>query len=483
MGTTYDWAAVADFVGRDAELDELDRWWKDPDPTPVSLYGRRRCGKSWLSRRFAHGKPAVILVARRTAPGTQLADFADRLEPVLGVRPDLSSLQDLFRVIYRAAREHRTLVVIDEFPYLLPTTEVEIDRELSAIAAVMEEERDESRLKLILCGSLVSQMESLLAERGPLHGRLRPLQLQPLVFSEARAFLTGLEPLSQFERFAIAGGMPRYLTALGSQDSLDDVLCQRVLNPNSALWDEGRAVLEQELREPKVYFSLLEELSTGDKRSAELAAALRSDAQRLSKYLHVLESMRLIRRRVPIGVEPNSRNGQWHLLDPFLRFWFRFVFPFQDDLESGLPGRRLYATEVEPTLNSHVAGEFEEFCRGWTRATQPVTTVGSWWGASLHELRRSGTRSTEEIDVVGRARGRVTLIGEARWRNSQMDLDYVQEIEDYKLSALRQSGLKVTARPTILLFSRGGYSPALRAAADERDDLVLVDVVEALQRD
>lgn len=188
MSTTYDWAAVADFVGRDAELGELDRWWKGSDPTPVSLYGRRRSGKSWLFRRFAHGKPAVILVARRTAPGTQLADFADRLEPVLGVRPDLSNLEDLFRIIYRAARKHRMLVVIDEFPYLLPTTEVEIDRELSAVAAVMEEERDQSRLKLILCGSLVSQMESLLAERGPLHGRLRPLQLQPLGFSEARAF-------------------------------------------------------------------------------------------------------------------------------------------------------------------------------------------------------------------------------------------------------------------------------------------------------
>ena len=84
--------------------------------------------------------------------------------------------------------------------------------------------------------------------------------------------------------------------------------------------------------------------------------------------------------------------------------------------------------------------------------------------------------------MVGRARGRVTLIGEARWRNSQMDLDYLREIEVFKLPALRQSGLTVTAKLTILLFSRSGYTPGLRAAAAAREDLVLVDIAEALQR-
>jgi predicted GTPase len=31
------------------------------------MYGRRRVGKSWLLRRFAHGKPAVILSSERLA--------------------------------------------------------------------------------------------------------------------------------------------------------------------------------------------------------------------------------------------------------------------------------------------------------------------------------------------------------------------------------------------------------------------------------
>ncbi|MDX6204468.1 MAG: uncharacterized protein QOF39_525 [Frankiales bacterium] len=476
----FHWPSVEEFVDRSDELAALRQWWDSSERMPVLLYGRRRCGKSWLFRRFAHGLPAVVLVARRTAPGAQLEDFAHRLEPLLGVRPALGSLAELFRVLYRAAADEKILVVIDEFPYLLPTTEAETERELTAIASVMEEERESSQLKLLLCGSVVAQMESLLAERGPLHGRLHALQLQAVPYPQARLFLPGLDPLQQFERYAVAGGMPRYLRVLGGPSSLAEVLRERVLNPNAALWDEARTILEQELREPKVYFGILQALASGDKDSAEVVAAIRSDASRVSKYLLVLQQMRLVERRLPAGAAPSSRAGHWHLRDPFLRFWFRFVFPFQDDLEAGLSSRDLYETEVAPLLNDHIGPEFEEYCRRWTRATQSVTQVRSWWGPAANTYRRDGSRSSEEIDIVGTARARVKVIGEARWRNSAMDLGYLRDLETYKLPALRQTGLKIDQRPVILLFSRGGYSPSLVNEAASREDLVLVDVPSAL---
>lgn len=480
MTLVFDWPSVGEFVDREDELAALEEWWGDTDRTPLSLYGRRRCGKSWLFRRFAHGKPAVVLVAKRVSPGQQLSDFADRLAPLLGVRPAIDSLADLFRIIYRAASKEKLLIVIDEFPYLLPVNNSEIDRELTIIAAVMEEERDSSKLKLLLCGSLVAQMESLLAERGPLHGRLRPMRLQPVPYEEARLFLPSLtDPLDVFERFAIAGGMPRYLTVLGKPVALADVICEWVLNPNAALWDEGKTLLE-ELREPKVYFAVLQALASGDKDSGDLVNSLRMDAQRVSKYLRVLEEMRLVDRRLPAGADAASRSGHWHLRDPFLRFWFRFVFPFQDDLESGLSGRTLYDSEVEPVLNDHVGKEFEEYCRSWTRANYKVTRVDSWWGPSINSLRRTGARSSEEVDIVGTARGKVAILGDVRWRKSAMDVGYLSDIETYKLPALRQSPLKVVVTPTILLFSRGGYTAGLVEAASKRSDLVLVDVPRQL---
>ncbi len=477
---TFTWTAVDEFLGRGEELAELERWWDSEERMPMSVHGRRRCGKSWLMLKFADGKRAVPLTAMRTAPGAQLDDFAERLTPLLGVRPALGSLAELFRALYRAAHDVKLLVILDEFPYLLPFTQAEVERELTAIAAVMEAERDDSKLKLVLCGSLIGQMESLMAERGPLHGRLRSMRVQAVPFSQARLYLPTDGVLDQFERYAVAGGMPRYLSALAGPDPLDARIIERVLNPNAALWDEARAVLEQELREPKTYFAVLRELASGDKDTGEIASALRSDAQRTSKYLSTLEAMRLIDRKLPLGASTDSRSGHWHLRDPFLRFWFRFVFGFQADLESGLPGRQLYDNEIAPEFNDHVAPEFEAFCRQWVRANTRATKVGAWWGLSLNAYRKDGTRSTEEIDIVGTTRGVVSVVGEARWRNSRMDVSYLNDIDAYKIPALRQAGMRMAKDMDLMLFSRGGYTPGLVDAAAQRPNLTLLDATSVL---
>jgi uncharacterized protein len=475
----YSWPLVDEFLDREDELARLEEWWASSERMPVNLYGRRRVGKSWLLRRFAHGKPAVILASERLAPGTQLARFATLLEPGLGVRPEIPDIATLFRVAFRLAARSKMLVLIDELSWLLPTAEAEVERVLSSIQAVMEEERERSRLKLVLCGSSISQMQALMSERGPLHGRLTPLEIRPLRYREAHAFLGTLDPVRGIERYAIAGGMPRYLSELGTGE-LRHVICTRVLDRNGPLWNEARVVLEQELKQPGVYFSILEQLATGEKNIEEIASGARIENAVVSRYLSALGELRIVRRRLPVGAHGSSRGGHWELSDPFFRFWFRFVFPFQADLEAGLRPDDLWESRVKPSLGDHVAPVFEDLCRDWARATYGRTAqrFGSWWGNARNDLRRTGERTTEEIDIVGTARGRVTLIGECRWRDKKMDGDLLKELDDFKLPALRQAGFKIDGDLQVLLFSRGGYSSAVERASVADERLRLVDVAE-----
>lgn len=477
----FSWPLVSEFLDRAEDLARLGDWWQSPDRRPLALIGRRRVGKSWLFRRFADGKPSILLVAEQLPRGAQLTRFADEMEQALGIRPDLPDLAALFRAVYRAARAQKLLVVIDEFPLLLGSNAARARQALSLIQAVLEEERDESKIKLVLCGSHVGQMEALFGERNPMHGRLIRAEVRPLQFGEALEFLSSLDPVTAFERYAVTGGMPLYLDRL-ARGSARAAISGQVLDRNGALWNEGRAILEQELREPRVYFGILEQLASGEKELSEIARPLRMETNAVAKYLTTLVDLRIVRRRQPLGARVTARSGHWHLTDPFLRFWFRFVFPFQAGLESGLRPGDLYDAEVAPGLASHVSPVFEDWCRQWLRSTRghKATMVDSWWGNAASRSRRTGERFSEEIDAVGTLRNRVSLIAECKWTRKQLDAGIVWELDNYKVPALQDAGFKFTDGLSIVLFSKAGYSKSLSDLAKTDRRIELVNVPEEL---
>ena len=254
------------------------------------------------------------------------------------------------------------------------------------------------------------------------------------------------------------------------------------LDRNGALWNEARTVLEQELREPKVYFTLLTQLASGDKELGEITSRARLSPSQASKYLSVLENMRIVRRRLPVLATKETRGGQWHLDDSFFRFWFRFVFPYQDDLENGLRAADLFSGEVKPALADHVAPMFEDWARDWVRGRfgSRASSVGAWWGPSLHNLRRTGERSTEEIDVVGVGRGKVTVVGEAKWQERMLGASILADLRDHKLPALAQAGFKFANDVDVVLLAKSGYTEDLKEVESADPHLHLVDVAADL---
>jgi AAA+ ATPase superfamily predicted ATPase len=212
-------------------------------------------------------------------------------------------------------------------------------------------------------------------------------------------------------------------------------------------------VLEEELRTPGTYYSLLEELSTGRKSLSNLATALGRKTTDLQGYLRTLGEMRIVQRVAPVTAREAERNHRYRLADDFMRFWFRFVFPFQEDLKTGLPPVALYDDEIADALADHVSPTYEALCRSWILRTARATRVGSWWGNALNHHRRAGTRQTEEIDLVG-----------------------LRDLETYKVPAMRQAKVRFAKDgPQIVLISKSGFKAGLVSLARQRDDLQLVD--------
>lgn len=476
MAEPYVFPSIDAFRDRREELAAIEAWFADDrEWRAMTLYGRRRAGKSWLFRAFAHGREADIFVASTRALADQLAGFSETLERD-GERPALPNLESFFRLLYRRARDSRRLAIIDELPYLW-TAEKELP---SILLKVMEEEAASSHLKLLVAGSHVGIMERLLAERGPLHDRLRPLRVRALDFWRAKEILGDGDPMQLLTAYAIAGGLPRYLAELAGERDPVARLVALALDPHGSLFDEPRSVLAQELDVPHTYFSILAVLARGPQAWGEISKGSRVETDRLGKYLKTLESLGIVSTKAPVtDVERAGRNSLYELSDGFLRFWFRFVFPFQADLEAGLAPAAVVASEIEPDLADHLAPAIEEVVRDWVRRSGVggATRIGSWWGPSLDEFRATNERQREEIDVVGTARGRVTVIGEVRWRNKPMDVGILGEIDRFKLPALRKA-TRVAEQPEIVLVSRSGFTDGLRETAAREPRLRLVELEE-----
>ena len=471
----YEFDSIAQFRDREEELAALRTWFdKTDERRALAIFGRRRVGKSWLFRAFAHGREADIFVATTRDLADQLATFASVLERD-GERPDLPDIETFFRLLYRRAREGRRLVIIDELPNLL-----RVERALpSILLKVMEEEAASSRLKLIVTGSHVGMMERLFAEREPLHDRFQALRVRPLDFWEAKLLLGDGPAERLLTAYGIAGGMPRYLTELAGVPDPVRRLAELSLHPLGALFDEPRAILGQELEAPAVHFSLLAALAAGPAGYGEIQKRSRVDYDKVGRYLATLEALGLVTPRFPVtDPERVSHSRLYTLSDGFLRFWFRYVFPFQPDLEAGLDPRVVIEAEILPTLASHLAPTIEDIAREWVRRARiaHATRVGAWWGPSLNELRRTNERSSEEIDIVGMRGKQVVLVGEVRWRSDQMDVGILGELERFKVPALAQvPGIRI-GHPVIVLVSRAGFTPGLVQAAQRQERIILVDL-------
>jgi len=459
----YDFPHVAEFRDRDREQAALEEWWSQDDDHPVMVvYGRRRTGKSWLFRRFAHGKEAIILVCDRRSERAQIGKFAETLEPILKFRPALASMTDLFRVIY--GLEGKRLVVIDEFPELFgPRKHPD-----SELMAVLEDAQGNTQVKVILCGSQIGTMKSILASRAPLHGRARPLQIHPFSFHRAKEFLAPRPALEVIERYACAGGMPRYLNLLNRPGALKPLICNLLLSPIGTLFQEPRTVLEMELADTGVYYSLLEALAKHKEMEwNDLVSESGVDSGNASKYMRVLQDLDIVERTAPaFSPRSKSRRHRYRVRDPLIRFWFHFVFPYQEAICADLSPEAHYARNVEPYLAEHVSVSFEEVCRLWVAHEFESTTdyVASWWGNALNKLRRAGTRSSEEIDIVGAHQRSATVIGEVKWRNSAMPKSVLDDLLIYKVPALQQAKIDVSGAQ-IVLMSKSGFTPGLEEEA------------------
>lgn len=345
------------------------------------LMGRRRVGKTSLITHAMDGREYAYLFISKDNEAVLCRKLQMSLEDQLGIHVygNLTHFRDLFEVIMRESVSRHFTVVFDEFQTLHKINPAIF----SEIQDLWDRYHTESKLNLIVSGSIQSLMKRIFEdENEPLYGRpTSKFTLRPFTIAVLKEIMADHSPNYSNEDllclYMITGGVAKYVELLmDAQCYTKEKMLNYVCRQDSYFLTEGRDIVNQEFSdEGTTYFSILQMIAEGMTRRGDIDGAMQKD---MGVYLQNLEkNYNMISRMKPILAKPNSKITAYEISDQFLRFWFRFICPYQSLIE-----RQQFALirqNIGKNYEQFSGRTLEQYFQAKTMETGIYTQVGNWW--------------------------------------------------------------------------------------------------------
>ena len=459
------------FVDREQEMATLQSEYDRDGSGLVVLYGRRRVGKTTLISEFIRDKKALFFLASEESESQNRLAFqqkaADFLNSDLLKNVEVKSWDVLFRAIMDTHFDSKPVIVLDEFQYLGRSNPAFP----SVFQRIWEEILKDRQVMVILCGSLISMMQSqTLAYDSPLYGRrTAQIRLKQIPFAYYHEFFPEKSRKELIEMYAVTGGVPKYIELFSQSKDIYSAIETCVLNRSGYLYDEPHFLLQQEVSEVGSYFSIIKAIAAGNTKLSAIAGVLEVKSTSLTKYLKTLIDLDILEREVPVTEDSpeKSKKGLYKIKDNYLRFWFAFVYPNMSFIESG-HGRIVMDKIRKSLVRNHIAFVYEDVCRErmWEMNAQ------SAWPFYFSKLGRYWD-SKEEIDIAAiDPDGKNLILGECKYWQEPVGVSVLRELE---AKAKTVSWEKEKRKTWLVLFSVNGFTEELRAVAETRTDLQLCE--------
>ncbi len=446
------------FVNREKELKILEEEYNKSNFKFCVIYGRRRVGKTTLIKEFLKSKKHIYFLATLENEKILLEKFkdvvAENLKDEFLKEIGINSFDGIFK--YIANKKEKLVVVIDEFQYLSKIN--------PAIASIFQSIIDNilarTNIMLILCGSIVSLMyKEALSYSSPLYGRRTSnIKLKPLNFQHLQAFFKGKTKKELIEIYSVFYGIPKYLELARSKSDIFGMIKENILDRDSFLYNEPYFLLQDEISENITYFSILETIAKGAHKIGEIAARLGKPVNNITSFMQKLIDLEIIYREIPT-TEKNpskSKKGLYFIKDNFIRFWFKYVFPYKSQLE--ISNTDFVLKIIKNTFSEYVSKTFEELAIEYSLKRFSLQKCGRWWS------------SKEEIDIVGIAENFI-LVGECKWQNRRVGVDV------YDRLTKKAEHIKINLPKKYVIFSKEGFNEKLMAISKEKG-VILVEAEE-----
>ncbi len=416
------------------------------------IYGRRRVGKSELVKQAVKesGIKSFYYECKQVAEASNVQSICEVVSEVQGL-PVLgfTSFEKLMDYIFTLAKEENIVFILDEYPYLRENTKG-LD---SILQSLIDKYRETSKLKLIILGSYVDIMRSLLEHSNPLFGRIDlVIDLKQMDYFESAMFYPNLSDEDKVRIYSVFGGIPYFNRLIDDKKTVKENIIDLIASPGARLENEVSMYLNAEISKMVNANEVFEALARGfSKYSDILSQSHVSSGPTLVDVLEKLIRMEVVEKKAPINDEGNKKKTGYYICDNLSLFYFRYIFKYSSQLKI-MDTDVFYDKYIKDDFEGdYVPHKFEEICRQYLirqNKLGKIEPVLEKIGKYYYDDPKTHTNG--EFDVVTQdAIGYVFY--EAKFRKGKIS----KEVIDEEIRQVKSSSLDCYK---YVFFSRAGFT-------------------------
>lgn len=441
-----------EFIGREQELSRIDKLISNGQQGNALVFGRRRIGKSELIKqaiKLNENATPIYYECRQTSEADNISSLAQLASTALGFPPlAIDNVRDIIEFLFEQAKAKSIVLVIDEYPYLRNVVKG-LD---SILQTSIDAHREDSKLKIILCGSYVEIMRSLVEHANPLYGRIDlAIELGPMDYHDAAKFYPTFSAEDKVRLYSVLGGVPYYNRLVAKNATVRENVIELISAPGARLENEIPAYLGSEISKITNANEVFSALAQGYSRWKDLRDQSHvSSGPALADVLEKLQQMSLVQKQAPINDPGNKRKTGYHIIDSLTLFYYRYIFKYLSQRQLMEP-EAFYKHFIQQDFEeNHVPHMFEEICKQYlVRQNQrglipePFDAIGRYW------YDDPANHTSGEFDAVTHdSKGYVFY--EAKFRKTPVSQKIIKE----EIAQVQATGLDCYAYG---FFSRSGF--------------------------
>lgn len=427
-----------EFFGRSKERNVMQMTFSSDVFESVLVYGRRRVGKSELIKKSISeaNYTSIFYECKQTTEKNNVESISKLISEKLKY-PKLafSTMEEVLEFLFERAQNEKMIVVLDEYSYIRDSVKG-MD---SVLQSLIDRYRENTKIKLIICGSYVDIMQSLVFVHNPLYGRFtRIIDLKQMDYYDTAKFYKGFTNEDKIALYSVFGGIPYYNRLIDCNLTVKENIIHLIASQGARLEVEVTMYLQSEISKIVNVNEVFEALAMGSHKYSDIYAKSHvSSRPTLIDVLDKLIKMEVVEKRAPINDEHNKKKSGYYISDNLSYFYYRYIFRYLSQM-SVMESSTFYDTYIKKDFETqYIPHMFENICKQFlVRSNRSNMLETPFYKIGKYYYDDPESKTNGEFDVVTQdAKG--FIFYECKYQKTIISYASIQqEIEQVKKTGL-----------------------------------------------